>query len=40
MGKPKALASLLRAITQPSLLERIAMGFPSKDGWKISSQDA
>jgi len=27
MGIPKALASLLRAMTQPSLLERITTGF-------------
>ena len=34
MGKPKALASLLRAITQPSLLERMAMGLPLKTAGK------
>ena len=32
MGIPKALASLLRAMTQPSLLERMTTGFPSHWG--------
>ena len=36
---PRALASLLRAIAQPSLLESTMMGFPCRSGLKTLSQE-
>ena len=36
---PMALLSLLRATTQPSLLERTTTGFPSSSGWKALSHE-
>ncbi len=37
---PNALASLERAIMQPSLLERTTIGLPSSFGSKTLSQEA
>ena len=40
MGMPMALASVERAITQPSLLERITTGLPLSEGLKTRSHEA
>ena len=40
MPTPKAFASLLLAITQPSLLDKTTIGLLFKSGRKILSQDA
>ena len=39
MRMPSALASLLRALAQPSLLESTTTARPSSFGWKIRSQE-
>jgi hypothetical protein len=38
MAMPKSLASLLRAMTQPSLLDSTTTGRPFKWGWNTRSQ--
>ena len=40
IGMPSALASSLREIIQPSLLDKITMGFPTNCGWKTRSHEA
>jgi hypothetical protein len=40
MGIPRALASLLLEITQPSLFDRITIGFLSNFGLKTLSHEA
>jgi len=40
IATPKALASLLHAIAQPSLLLITTAGFPTKEGVSTLSQDA
>ena len=35
---PSALASLLRAMAQPSLLDKTTTGRPMRSGWKARSQ--
>jgi hypothetical protein len=40
IGRPRAFASLLRAMKQPSLLDNTAMGFPSSAGLNTRSQEA
>ena len=40
IGIPRDFASLLRAITQPSLLDRTTIGLSIKSGWNTLSQEA
>ena len=40
IGSPSAFASSLRAITQPSLFDKIATGSPCRLGLKTRSQEA
>ena len=40
MGIPSDFASLLLAITHPSLFDKITSGLPFKLGWKTLSQEA
>jgi hypothetical protein len=40
IGIPRALASLLLEITQPSLFDKITIGFLSSFGLKTLSQEA
>ena len=39
MGMPSALASGLRAMTQPSLLESTTTGLPQSRGWNTASHE-
>jgi hypothetical protein len=39
MAMPSALASLLRAITQPSLFDSTTTGRPRSSGWNTRSHE-